>query len=613
MTLKSFSNYENVLKNIFVNLYQVNYEASDLLIYGMPQTGKSAFTFANAAIQLSKGKSCIFIVRNSIQDAMHLREKAIRFSKMLNEYNLQGFETVYAGDMSCNWRICKDTHQKELVDVSNSSHIKDALFSSEKKMVISLCNIHQLSALNHILQDNKEKLVLFVDEADSISYGIPDIPTNIEFNKLKNNSSQKIEITATPWDNFVGNENLENQNIIVLEPPRHYHSIRNSIIFKNLKYKINKFNGDLLEEDSNFINFYEEMSNERPFSSLDDFSHPIIVLHKTSTLCNHHKIFFEYFCKYYTNWVIIKEDSDSICMNSYILKNKNIVINGNKFKSSNGIFKFTNKIIIPHILQWLYDNGGASIFPHIVIKSGHFSGRSRSYVSTNGLWHLTHQYYNGAKTTPALIQEMRLVHDRPDSIPLKCYAHKDICQNIQRSAIMLDEQIDRLLREKNGLLVQTFVKSGKWNKNKLPSKKIKLLVGKLNGKFKVERVLNDDGWSLDMYKQIDKKINKYTIIDIEKFNNNSKVFNMLNDVLSILIDNCKLDEDIPIDWVNKELKNQDKYKNVSINNIRGNLWTNFRLNKNLLHTDDKNIYNELIYWKDTDGIFIRFNNLKQQI
>jgi hypothetical protein len=387
---------------------------------------------------------------------------------------------------------------------------------------------------------------------------------------------------------------------------------RSSIIFHELQYPIDKFKGDLIQEDANFIGFYEEMSIHPVFVKE---KHPLIVLHKTSTLCKHHKIFFEYFKQNYPQWIVIKEDSDNICMFSNALGKKRIKIKDQDFKAIDDVYSFSNKIIVPQILQWLYDNGGVSVFPRIVIKSGHFSGRSRSYVSTNGVWHLTHQYYNGAKTTPGLIQEMRLVHDRPDAIPLRCYAPKDVCQNIQQSAVMLDEQMDRLISQQNGVNVRSFVREGKWNKNKLPAKKIKLTVGKANGNFKLERVDQDDGWNMNLYKTTTIKEYEheivedgdYIIIDIDKFAKSSKVHKMLNDVMCIIIEDHKVAEDVSIDWINKEIQKLGKYSELSTDCIRGNLWTNIRKNKRLERTNNKEIKQELIYWKDHNGIFVRLN------
>ena len=82
-------------------------------------------------------------------------------------------------------------------------------------------------------------------------------------------------------------------------------------------------------------------------------------------------------------------------------------------------FYFPPIIDTPSILQWFYDNGGSTRFPRIVIKTGD-GGRCQSYVSTNGNWHLTHQYYIPPKVLNAADaeQNLRILHDRSDGVPL---------------------------------------------------------------------------------------------------------------------------------------------------------------------------------------------------
>ena len=620
---KYMNNLKSFLFNKFLNLHQIDFEASETLLYGMPQSGKSAFTFANIAIQLAYGKSCIFVVRNAICDAIHMQEKIKRFSMLLESKNFNKLESVYAGEISCNWEITED-NQKILKEIDNYKKVKEAIFSKNKKLVICLANRHQIDAINFLYKkydtECKEKTVLFIDEADAISYGLPDIPTNIALEKLKETIIQKVEITATPWDNLVGNENLENQNIIVLEPPRHYHSIRSSIIFHELEFPIDNSNEELIDQDPNVVGIYEELSESDIYKGYGEYNHPIIVLHKTSTICKNHAIFFNYFKQHYKKWICIKENSSGTFMFVQDESVKTITINKIRYvKEKDNVFKFNNNIIIPQILQWLFDNGGEEKFPRIVITSGRFSGRSRSYVSTNGIWHLTHQYYGGASSVPALIQEMRLVHDRPDSIPLKCYAPKKVCKDIQHSAVMLDEQIDRLKEQITGISVNTFVKEGRWYKQKVPSKK--LTIGRQNKNFKVKKVSTyDDGWALAKYNDTlkrrcksydideeESKSGKYTIIDMYKINKNSKCWKMLEDIHKILIEEQQMNKDISIDWINKKLKEMDKYNNLDLDNIRGNLWTNIRNNKKLTKTDIK-LSNELLYWKEENNIFICLTN-----
>ena len=79
-----------------------------------------------------------------------MKEKAKRFSQMLNSNGLQSLDTVYAGDMVCNWEILNEV--KILKDIDNYKHIQEALFGDKKKMVIALANMYQLSALNYCVK-----------------------------------------------------------------------------------------------------------------------------------------------------------------------------------------------------------------------------------------------------------------------------------------------------------------------------------------------------------------------------------------------------------------------------------------------------------------------------
>jgi hypothetical protein len=194
---------------------------------------------------------------------------------------------------------------------------------------------------------------------------------------------------------------------------------------------------------------------------------------------------------------------------SNVLKNVTIEIDKVKIRDLKGTgeFLFGKRIIIPQLMQWFIDNGGAKKFSHIVIKSGDFSGRSRSYVSTDGNWHLTHQYYGGGSSVPDMIQAQRLVHDRPDSIPLIEYAPSKVINNIVKGDIMQDEQIERLidLRIKSNIEVLCHVQLDEeiWTKEKIPN--AALCCGNINKSFKIKKKNriegNDGGWEIQQYKK----------------------------------------------------------------------------------------------------------------
>ena len=240
-------------------------------------------------------------------------------------------------------------------------------------------------------------------------------------------------------------------------------------------------------------------------------------MHKTRTLIKHHKAFYELFrtSQMYRNiWTVMMECDKGLYLYSNVLKNKTIEIGKVKFVDPKGTgeFLFGKRIIIPQLMQWFIDNGGAKKFSHIVIKSGDFSGRSRSYVSTDGNWHLTHQYYGGGSSVPDMIQAQRLLHDRPDSIPLIEYAPSKVIDNIVKGDMMQDEQIERLidLRITGNIEVLCHVQLGEeiWNKEKVP--KASLCCGNVNKGFKIQkenRVEGEDGgWAVQKYNEILKNI-----------------------------------------------------------------------------------------------------------
>jgi hypothetical protein len=180
-----------------------------------------------------------------------------------------------------------------------------------------------------------------------------------------------------------------------------------------------------------------------------------------------------------------------------------------------GVFTFTKENIdIQEVLQWFYDNGGCERFHHIVIKSGDLAGRSRSYVSTNGKYHLTHQYLVPSKrdTIPNMIQACRLNHDRPDSIPLTLYAPKQTVIDLQRGALMQDEQLDRFKEAQCDALTFDQIRQEIWSKRKVP--KARLCNSRLNRDYKPIKIDGkDDGWSTNMY---DNQENTIETVDNQK-------------------------------------------------------------------------------------------------
>ena len=363
---------------------------------------------------------------------------------------------------------------------------------------------------------------MLTDEADAIAYSevkepAPQKHKAGEYVILRNKCRHTYEISATVWDILCGNQDLTNSNIIYIRPPPTYKGIRDGVQFIKLAHKIEKWTKDttIFDEDPNIVQVYEELM-ETPIFSKKRYNcainHPVIVMHKTKSLIAHHKMFYDLFRTdkvYSIVWTVIMECDKGLYLYSNVLKTKTIEIGKVRISDTKGTgeFLFGKRIIIPQLLQWFIENGGAKKFSHIVIKSGDFSGRSRSYVSTDGNWHLTHQYYGGGSNVPDMIQAQRLLHDRPDSIPLIEYAPSKVIDNLVNGDMMQDEQIERLIDLRvtgNEVLTHIQVADEVWSKKKVP--KTSLCCGNVNKGFKIQkknRIEGDDGgWAIEKYNDV---------------------------------------------------------------------------------------------------------------
>jgi hypothetical protein len=521
-------NTYNWLIEKFPDFCKVNFNDTTCLLTGKPQAGKSGFSFGVALIHLLLGKPVIFIVRNFTQDAEHIKAKLERFAKEhtkhMNKYIQKSIDRTIGMVDAVQMSLIKQ--KNGIFSLTGEKEVKEALKGKSMNIVIALANGSQLKCINMVLDqlgDINSNIVMLTDEADSIAYSEIKDPSPLkhkaaEYVTLKKRCSQTYEISATVWDILKGNEDLTNTNIIYIRPPINYKGIRNGVQFIELAHKIEKWTEDksLFEEDPNMMQIYEELTETPIFNSKRynlEIDHPVIVMHKTKTLIKHHNMFYELFrtSKMYSNiWTVMMECDKGLYLYSKVLINNTIEIGKIKFIDTKGTgeFLFGKRIIIPELLQWFIENGGAKVFSHIVIKSGDFSGRSRSYVSTDGNWHLTHQYYTGCSSVPDMIQAQRLLHDRPDSIPLVEYAPSKVIENLVKGDIMQDEQIERLIDLRITCNVEVFthnqVKQEIWSKEKIP--KASLCCGNVNKGFKIQkdqRINGEDGgWALDRYKKI---------------------------------------------------------------------------------------------------------------
>ena len=571
----------------FPDFHGMTMDAKSTCIAGKPQAGKSDFTFGVALMCRLRGLVPVMILRNFTKDAVQMKRKFDRFIGRYDEYmKSQGWE-------ECGMRA---------VGVDN-------IQEGDRDLVLALYNGYQLSRVKDVYND--VDYALLVDEADAVGYGEikdddnrPKYHAASEYNILLDGAHQTWEISATVWDILYGNELLTTNNIVVVRPPGSYKGIRDGVQFVPLEHKVGKWarGVDILEADPNMENIYTRLSVVGSFSPVRyncPVEHPVIVLHKSYVWQHHHDVFMRMFREHPIlgiNWTVIVEDSRSCQLYSNILSGHDIRVDGEivSDEKNNGVFVFTrNGVDIQVLLQYLLDNGGAERFPHIVIKTGQQAGRSRSYVSCDGSWHLTHEYLVPAKAgrnVADLIQSVRLCHNRPDSVPLVLYAPEVVCGELQKADLLQDEQLHRL-RELGDpdITVSDHIQTDVWTAGKVP--RYRLCRSKRHKRFKLRKVSDDGGWGTTDVTLL------YTILDQDKFTKGTVVYEMLGDVESLILDGGLLGRDVEWRWLNKELKKLPRWDGRSLDNIHGALWTSVRKHKGLISVDKKRD-NTMVMWKD---------------
>lgn len=532
---------------------KIHFSWDDTLIIGDPQVGKSVFLFGCSIIKLLEDKPTVLVVRKYIQDATGMISKFNRFVDELNKHMKDFFTDFPTLEIVYNDDIKSKTTDSGIEYLENADKTIDALLSNRKKLLVVLSTGLQMERVNRIIYEHDIHPVVITDESDTIAYGAvtaADKGKTVEYEKLIAQSFQRIESTATPMDDFVGNLTLKNSQIIKVTPSKSYKDFY-SLDKIELKHKITSWEvgESIYSNDLNLQQFLEDISNFPIFDkNIYDcgVDHPVICLMKTSTLKNHH---IEFLTEFKRNpnlklkWVVVTEYSSNTTMYANCLKGQTITIGTTTVTddTNSGTFVFINKpISMPQILQWLFDNGGASKFSHIMIKSGHFSGRSRSYVSDNGYWHLTHQYYDGAGSLPSLIQDLRILNDRPNKIFGRLYLHTEDIERLIKSYKFLQESIHRLITLNHEVNTSEQIKNEVWNKGKIPPK-TKLCCGSTNSKFKSNKTSGDDG-GFDV-QEYTNDISKY----ISDYNSKSKSKNETKnkgDELRVVINDDKLPKEL---------------------------------------------------------------------
>jgi len=413
------------------------------------------------------------VVRNLIGDYKQLKNHAESFAKKHLDYCQR--KGVGAGT----------TITVTYVGDNDEEEILNAINAEEPRLIVCLANGTQLKRLNnYIRQIENPKYLLLVDEVDSLGYNAGSEEEEEQKRKDNNNNGKKfytpefarlfkqaervIGVTATAFAVLFREAALMNASIWTLKIPANYRGIHH-IDVKEFDHdpKIpGKSYKSLIEADSNTLEFYRKLGQQKPFKLfMQDRIHPIISLHKVSALTAHHKEIMEGIIHdpdLLDNWATIIYNGTGIHLYHHTLRNKEVMIDGvrsapNDSKVGRGVHEFRG-IGIQDCLQYLYDNGGAEVFSHITIISGHLAARGINFVSANFEWHLTHQYLLMSRSSDAadLIQAIRLCGIYQDSIRLTLYTTPTLANDLRNSERVQHEIIKQSVDHENDFMIDFY-------------------------------------------------------------------------------------------------------------------------------------------------------------
>jgi hypothetical protein len=325
-------------------------------------------------------------------------------------------------------------------------------------------------------------------------------------------------------------------------------------------------------------------------------------------------------------------------------------------KEGSGEFIFKKEYIqIEDVLHWMWKNGSHDRFPHIVVftyKSAEegitFSSKWGDTAETCANWHFPFMYSRMGKTVSAANKEQasgrvngnhgdfdrkgnQLICTHYDTLVGKEKLIKGV--NLHRQMI---KDICTMKFDANDGRVIDHIRGYKMFSNRVPTNYYGNTVGANDTIKKIPnpnailenesftrhkrvmstlQMINPEQYGGDKRRkrnierkedEISKFSGKYTIVDENMFGTRTKIHIMIKDVCAIIIDNSIMDKNIPIDWINKELQST-KYKDTSLNDIRGIIWTQVRKSDKLVRTD-KIVKNSLMYWKEGKDIYVKVSN-----
>jgi len=321
-------------------------------------------------------------------------------------------------------------------------------------LTVCLENPAQLKKLVEAIPEEPHPFFLIADEADAIGYKNPKALPKCyhEFQQIRNRATEFIAVTATAFDIIYMDNDLKNNCIYKLPHPENYKGLEKVGIWEldnNFNFGVTKkdervphsgpptpLRGARLGRTSSVTlstdleQFYIDLLEEKQPTP----SHPIICLNKTETKIEEER----WMLKAFADHPILKQYCVIVFNGQGIdLYNPHMDVNHlrtyfkikkpKKKDHSKGLLQsvanvvFVEKAGSREVLQYVKIH--LKMTTHIVIIAGQIVNRGLNIVSTDYVWHLTHQLLrvSSVATCGDMYQAVRLYGRYNDNISLKLY------------------------------------------------------------------------------------------------------------------------------------------------------------------------------------------------
>lgn len=469
---QTFKNWIISKVPLMAEMYESIQNAEDQryrLIKGAVQSGKTKAMIAHALIRIHElSRVSVVIVRNITADAKQFEKQCNTF---LDEYfnydlNLDGRPGLRP---SC---FCMCDYNKSKTDELAN------LIESGNGIVVCLANGSQLQKLLNVMLFNVGgdlNFDLLIDEVDEIRYRGIGSETDTSFQhfleEFETGCVQMVGITATALEEVIGNNQLTNKSIFELPSRPNYKGVDDvkKVVLPHGVCPTFLTKRDYFECDTYALNFYLELTDREPFVFKDRqgvfHRHPIICLHKASTLTKHHYQMLATFARHHVfskKWGVITYNANGITMYHHLLQGKKISVDvshsrgvnvrynhatsvfetSSDLNSNTGMYHFKD-LSLSDAIQFFKTSVQVE---RLLIISGNMASRGVNFVSADYAWHLTHLYFLMSKTstTADLVQACRICGVYDDDIPLTMYGLEQDLNDLNKTLEVQKRFIDEM-------------------------------------------------------------------------------------------------------------------------------------------------------------------------